>query len=125
MPDNFISGVDGYVKLGALAYNFKNWKLSVDPGLKKFFAFGSAFQRTLPGGIAGVITCTGPLNKGNTPLVPGVVYEFHLGWAFGLELVVNARLGPTDFETEISQGGDPAGVSITADSEGAFGISFT
>lgn len=121
----FISGNDAYVKLGAVSYNFATWKLSVDPGNKKFFAFGSRSQRTLPGGIAATITCDGPLNKGSTPLVPGTVYEFHLGWELGVELVVNARLGPTEFETAIAAGGDPASVSITADSEGDFTFSFT
>lgn len=122
MPDNFISGNTGYVALGALSYSFGAWKLTVDPGTKKFFAFGSAFQRTLPGGFAATISCDGPYNAGNMPLTPGAVYEFHLGWALGLEFVCNARLGPIDYSNKIQPNGDPGTVGITADSEGAFSI---
>lgn len=125
MPDNYISGNDGYVKLGTTEYNFGNWKCSIDPGNKKFFAFGSRFQRTLPGGVAGTITAEGPYNAGNMPLTPGVVYEFHLGYESGLEIVVSARLGPIDFSNAIGAGGDPGQVSITADSEGEFTIVYT
>ena len=121
----YISGNDGYVKLGALSYSFRNWRLTVDPGLKKFFAFGSAFQRTLPGGFAATLTAEGPYDAGNTPLVPGTVYEFHLGFAVGVEFVCNARLGPVEYGTEIAPGGDPATVNITADSDGTFSIIFT
>lgn len=122
---SFISGNDGYVKLGATSYSFNNWKLTVDPGNKKFFAFGSRFQRTLPGGVAGTISASGPYNSGSTALAPGTVYEFHLGWEAGVEIVVSARLGPVDFTNAVQPGGEPGTVGITADSEGTFTISFT
>ncbi len=121
----FISGNDGYLKIGALSYSFNEWKLNVEPGNKKFFAFGSAFQQTLPGGCAATITATGPYNAGATPLVPGALAEFHLGWATGIEFVVTARLGAVDWSNKIQPGGDPGTVGITADSHGIFAISFS
>ena len=126
MPDNYISGIDSYVKLGALPYSFKNWNFPVDGGVKKFFAFGSNFQRTLPGGISAEITMKGAYNQGNMPLVVGNVYEVHLGFAAGIEIVVNARLANVSFESEISAGGEPGGqCSCTFASEGAFAVSFS
>lgn len=125
MPDAFISGNSSYFRLGAVSYSFNGWRLNVDPGLKKFFAFGSAFQRTLPGGFAASISADGPYNAGNMPLTPGVVYEAHLGFDTGIEFVVSARLGPVDYTNKIQAGGDPATISVTLESEGAFSINFT
>lgn len=126
MPDNFISGNDSYVKLGALAYNFGEWKLPIDGGVKKFFAFGSKFQRTLPGGIAAAPVVSGPYNAGNMPLALHAVYELHLGFAAGVELVVNARVSNIEFGSKIEAGGEPGGqCSVTFESEGDFGITFT
>jgi hypothetical protein len=126
VPDNFISGNEGYVKLGATAYTFGEWQFPVEGGTRKFFAFGSDFQKTLPGGKSAQVTVKGPYNAGNMALVVGDVYEMHLGWAAGVELVVSARLDKVDFGNKIGQGGEPGGqISCTFESEGAFGISFT
>ena len=125
MPDNFISGNDGYTKLGAVAYNFGKWTFPIDGGVKKFFAFGSAFQRTSAGGISGQVTLEGPYNQGNMPLVLHTVYELHLGWAVGVEIVVNARLANIEYSNEVSAGGEPGGVSCVFESDGAFTVSFT
>ncbi len=120
MADNYIGGADGYVKLGATAYNFAKWTCEFDPGNIKFFAFGSSFQITLPSGKSAKLSFEGPYNQGNMPLTPGTVYEFHLGWMVGIEIVVSARLGPLKVSNEIKQGGEPAPVSCEADSHGSF-----
>ncbi len=125
MPDNFISGNDSYVKLGAQSYSFSKWRLPVDGGVKKFFTFGSNFQRTTAGGIAATPVVEGPYNSGNMPLTVNTVYELHLGFAVGVELVLNARLSSVEFSTEISAGGDPGQCSVTFESDGAFSVSFT
>ncbi|HEY1188103.1 MAG TPA: hypothetical protein VGE74_10625 [Gemmata sp.] len=125
MPDNFISGNNSYVKLGSLSYSFSKWRLPIDSGNKKFFAFGSQAQRTLPGGYAATPVCDGPYNAGNMPLSAGVVYELHLGFAPGVELVVNARVANIEYSAEITAGGDPAQCSVTFDSHGEFSISYT
>jgi hypothetical protein len=122
VPDNFISGNDMYVKLGSTEYSFGAWTFTVDGGNKKFFAAGSAFQRTLPGGIAGTVEADGPYNSGNMPLQVGVVYEFHLGLETGDEFIVDARLGNVKYGNKIDAGGQPASCSISADSDGEFNI---
>jgi hypothetical protein len=125
MPEpNFISGQDMYVQLGSTQYAFSNWTFTIDPGNKKFFAAGSAFQRTLPGGIAGTIEADGPYDSGNMPLQAGQIYEFHLGLETGDEFVVSARLGPVKYKNQVA-GSDPANCSITADSDGEFDIDLT
>lgn len=124
MADNFISGNTSYVTLGALAYSFGGWRLNVDGGTKKFFALGSNFQRTTAGGIAGTPVLDGPYNAGNMPLVIGTLYELHLGFAPGIELVLTARFSVVDYSTKVEAGGDPAQCSASFDSDGSFGISF-
>ncbi len=126
MPDNYISGNDGYVKLGIVDYGFGEWSFPVEGGVKRFFAFGSKFQRTLPGGISAQINMKGAYNQGNMPLVLHNVYELHLGWAVGIELTVSGRLDKVHYSNKIGPGGEPGGqCEVTFESEGAFGISFT
>lgn len=126
MPDNFISGNDAYVKLGVVEYAWKKWTLPVKGGTKVFFAFGSDFQRTLPGGKGAQITCEGAYNQGNMPLTVGVVYELHLGFADSIELVISARLSDPTFSAEIGAGGEPGGqLNAVFDSDGPFSIVFT
>lgn len=125
MPgDNFISGNDAYVKIGVSPYSFGKWGMKIDGGVKSFYHFGSPFRRTLPGGMAATITLEGPYNAGNMPLVVNGIAELHLGWAYGIEIVVFARIANIDYSTEISAGGDPAQCSVTAESEGAFQVTF-
>ncbi len=126
MPDNFVSGNDGFVKLGTVDYAFKKWSFPVKGGTKVFFAFGSDFQRTLPGGKGAQITLEGAYDQGNMPLTVGMLYELHLGWSVGVELVVSARLSDPTFSNEIGAGGEPGGqVGVTFDSDGPFTIIFT
>lgn len=125
MPDNFISGNEAYTKLGATSYTFNRWTLPIEGGVKKFFAFGSKFQRTTPGGISTQIVLEGPYNRGNMPLVLHAVYDVHLGFEAGVEMVVSARLANIEYGVAISQGGDPAGCKCTFESDGDFGINFT
>lgn len=126
MPDNFVSGVDGYTKLGAVAYNFGEWEFPVEGGTRKFFAFGHDFQRTLPGGKSAQITMRGAYNAGNMPLAVGVVYQLHLGWMAGIEIVVSGRLDKVRYSNKTGQGGEPGGqAECVFESEGVFGISFT
>ncbi|AMV25526.1 hypothetical protein VT84_14100 [Gemmata sp. SH-PL17] len=125
MPDAFISGNDSYVKLGAQSYSFNKWRLPVDGGVKKFFAFGSNKQRTTPGGVAASPVVEGAYNAGNMPLSINVVYELHLGFAIGVELVLNARLASVEYSTEMSAGGEPGMVSCTFESDGEFTVDFT
>lgn len=125
MPDNYISGNESYVQLGAVTYNFSKWRLPIDGGVKKFFAFGSNFQRTLPGGIAAQPQVSGPYNQSNMPLVLNTVYVLHLGWAAGIELLLSARVANIEYSTEVSAGGEPGQCSVTFESEGSFTVSFT
>ncbi|AWM40309.1 hypothetical protein GobsT_12220 [Gemmata obscuriglobus] len=125
MPDNFISGNNSYVKLGAVAFSFNKWRLPLDGGVKKFFAFGHNFQRTLPGGVAGAPVCEGPYNAGNMPLALGALVVLHLGFAAGVELAVNARVSTIEYSSEISAGGDPAQCSVGFETDGEFTINFT
>lgn len=125
MPDNFISGNASYVKLGVLEYSFNKWRLPIDGGVKKFFAFGHNFQRTLPGGVAGQPQVSGPYNAGNMPLTINALYELHLGWAVGVELVVTARCANIEYGSEINAGGDPGQCSVTFESDGPFTVVFT
>ena len=126
MPDNFISGNESYVKLGAVSYQFGKWKIPIDGGTKTFFAFGSNFQRTLPGGIKGQPSVEGAYDQGNMPLTVGALYELHLGWTTGVELVVNARLSTVEFGSEIGAGGEPGGkVTAGFESHGPFSVAFT
>lgn len=125
MADNYISGNEGYILLGAQPYGWKKWGFAVKGGTKVFFAFGSDFQRTLPGGKGAQITCEGAHDQGNMPLAVGTVYELHLGWAAGVELVVNARLADPSFSNEIGSGGEPGGQSsVMFESEGPFSVEF-
>ncbi len=125
MPDNFISGNDSYVKLGAASYSFGKWRLPVEGGVKKFFAFGHNFQRTTAGGVSATPVVEGPYNAGNMPLVVNQVYEVHLGFAVGVELVLNARLSTVEYSTQISAGDDPGQVSVTFESDGVFTIAYS
>lgn len=126
MPDNFISGNEGFTKLGSVEYSFKKWAFPIKGGTKVFFAFGSDFQRTLPGGKGAQITMEGAYNQGNMPLTIGTVYALHLGWAVGIELTVSARCSDINYSNEIGQGGEPGGqCSVTFESEGPFTVVFT
>lgn len=125
MPDNFIGGNDMYVKLGATPYSFAEWTFTVDGGNKKFYAAGSAAQRTLAGGYAGTIASKGNYNSGNMPLQVGVVYVFHLGIETGDEFTLSARLATVEYHNAVEAGGTGATCSITADSDGDFDINLT
>ncbi len=126
MADNFISGNDGFAKLGTDAYNFNKWALPIEGGTKKFFAFGSDFQRTLPGGKSAQVSMEGAYNQSNMPLTIGTVYALHLGWAVGIELALSARCSNIEYSNAIGQGGEPGGqCKVTFDSEGTFTIIFT
>lgn len=125
MPDNFISGNEAYVKLGVAAYSFNKWRIPIDGGVKKFFAFGSNFQLTLPGGIGAQIVVEGPYNQGNMPLVLNNLYAVHLGWMAGVEILVTARLAKIEYNNQLSSGGEPGGATCTFESHGAFAVSFT
>lgn len=125
MPDNFIGGNDSYVKLGAVPYGFNEWTLPVDGGVKKFFAFGTQGQLTVAGGYGADFSMQGVYNAGNFPLVVNNLYDVHLGFAAGIELVVTARLANVEFSTKLSSGGDPAGVKCSWMSHGNFSLSFT
>ncbi len=123
MADAFVSGNEGYVQLGATRYTFGKWSLAMDFGVKKFNAFGHNFQRTTAGAVAGQITAEGPYNAGNMPLAGNTVYTFHLGFAPGLELLLNARVSNLEYATEIG-GTDPSQIKLTAESDGEFTIGF-
>ncbi|AMV27372.1 hypothetical protein VT84_23435 [Gemmata sp. SH-PL17] len=125
MADNWISGNESYVKLGAVSYGFGKWRLPVEGGVKKFFAFGHNFQRTTAGGVSATPVVEGAYNAGNMPLVVNQVYELHLGFAVGVELVLNARLSTVEYSTQISAGDDPGQVSVTFESDGVFTIAYT
>lgn len=126
MADNFISGNDGYVKLDANEYAFGEWEFPIDGGTKRFFAFGSDFQRTLPGGKAAQISMKGAYNQGNMPLVVGVVYDLHLGWEVGVELSVSARVDKITYSNKVSAGGEPGGqCTVQFESDGPFTVDFT
>jgi hypothetical protein len=121
----YTSGNDAAVKLGATSYGFAKWELNFDSGNKIFFAFGSAFQRTLEGGKGGRVTLTGPYDEGNMVLVMGQTYELHLMLTAALELIVTGRVADGNIGTEIAQGGDPAGISVNFDTDGSFALAFT
>ncbi|MBP3956469.1 hypothetical protein J8F10_14405 [Gemmata sp. G18] len=125
MADNWISGNNSYVRLGAQSYEFGKWRLPVEGGVKKFFAFGHNFQRTTAGGVAATPVVDGAYNAGNMPLTVNALYELHLGFAAGIELALNARLSSVEYSAEISAGGDPGMVSCTFESDGEFSIIFT
>lgn len=126
MPDNYISGNDAYVALGAVEYGFNKWTIPITGGVRKFFAFGSRYQRTLPGGISAQISLEGAYNQGNMPLVLHTVYAIHLGWEEGVEIVVNGRLDNIEFSNAIGQGGEPGGqAKCTFESDGEFTVEFT
>ena len=126
MADNFISGVQGSFLVDDIAMNFKNWKFPIDGGTRKFFAFGSGFQRTLPGGISAEITAEGAYNQGNMPLALGALGDLVLGWDDNVNLTVTARLSNIEYSNEIGQGGEPGGqCKVTFASDGEFEITFT
>lgn len=126
MSDNFISGNDAYVALDSVEYAFNKWTLPIEGGIRKFFAFGSKFQRTLPGGISSTIQLDGPYNQGNMPLALHALVEVHLGWEQGVELVVPARVANIEFSNAIGQGGEPGGQArVTLESNGEFQVEFT
>lgn len=122
MPDQFIGGNDSYVKLGAVAYGFNKWNIPIDAGVKTFYVFGTQGQLTVAGGYGAEITAEGVYNAGNFPMIVGNLYDVHLGFAPGVELLVTARLANAEFSTQISQGGDPAGVKVTFKSHGNFSL---
>jgi hypothetical protein len=124
--DNFISGVDAYVLLGAAPYSFRKWTIPYDGGCRTFFAFGSNFRRTLPGGLSADITLEGAYNQGNMPLVLQQVYPVHLGWEAGIELLTNARVNKITYSNETGQGGEPGGQAVVELlSDGEFEVAFT
>ncbi len=125
MADQIISGNNCYVALGAQTYSFGKWRLPIEMGTKKFnmMGFGGA-QLTTPGGYSATPVVEGPYNVGNMPLTIGALYVLHLGLDVGIEVVLTARLSNVEFSVEVG-GSDPAGVSCTFDSHGAFSLSFT
>ncbi len=118
MPHNYISGKDGYVLVNDAEFAFDKWGLKVKtktPSVKNFTSQG--FEETVKGFTDGTISLSGPYDQGNMPLESGEVYEFHLGWKAGIEIVVNARvqeIGP-DVNAD-----DADRVSVTALSQGVF-----
>ncbi len=119
------SGNDAFVKLGSTAYAFSKWSIDFDSGNKKYHAFGSPAQKTLEGGYGGTVTLEGPYDNATMVLAMGTLYTLHLGLTASLELVVAGRVADGSIGTEISQGGDPAQVSVKFDTDGTFALAFT
>jgi hypothetical protein len=120
MPDNFISGSDAYASVGGSSMNFNRWSVDMEGGIKKFYAFGSAFQRTLEGPNAATITLEGPYNQSNMAIAKNTVYALLLGWETSVEFSVSGRCESISFSTEISESGDPATVRVVFASDGSF-----
>ena len=126
MADNFISGNDGAVTLGSTEYSFKKWTIPIEGGTRRFFAFGSDFQRTLPGGKSAQVVLEGAYNQGNMPLTIGAVVTVTLVWTTLISIGLSARISNIEFSNEIGQGGEPGGqCKVTLDSEGSFTITFS
>jgi hypothetical protein len=130
MPDNFIDGNDAFVTMtappaAAVSYHFRKWSIPIEGGVRKFFAFGSKFQRTLPGGISSQVILEGAYNQGNMPLALHQLYAIELGWEVGISIEVTGRLANIEFSNEIGQGGEPGGQArCTFESDGSFDITF-
>lgn len=124
MPDAFLAGTSGYVKLGATAYAFGKWTGTFETNLPNVNNYtGGGYQQLVKGITKGTIKLSGPYNLGNMPLVSGNEYEFHLGLtATPVELVVTALVSKLELESDID---GRVSINVEAQSNGAFTAAVT
>lgn len=127
MAYNPISGNNLTLSLAATAYTFGEWTYTIDGGIKKYFAAGSFFQRTLPGGVAGKITAKGTYDAGNMALAVGTVYAVILGIdsVLTLTFTCSARLASVEYHNVIESGGTGMSCTIELDTDGSFTLTNT
>jgi hypothetical protein len=118
MPDAYVSGLTGSVKIGATSFSFDRWKLTIKTVLVEVTNFTSGgFQQFVTAITGATLTVSGPYNTGNMAFVCGVAYIWILGFTALIALTVTAII--ETLEPDVDAKGR-ASVSITAQSHGAF-----
>lgn len=119
----YLSGATGFVKLGATAYPFGKWKVSMKAGTPKVTNWTtSGFQALVAGIISATLTASGAINNGSTAITVGQSYVFHLGMDTGVEVSFTAIVSALEPENDVE---DAARFSITAESTGTFTAALT
>jgi hypothetical protein len=117
-----LSGVEGFVNINGTPYNFGTWRLTIRAKLPDRSGFLSqGYQANVAGRKGGTIALSGPYD-GGLPLAAGEEYEFHLGLAAGLFLVVNARVEEI---VPSNDADDAPKIDVTAQTNGPFTAAVT
>ncbi len=115
-----LSGKTGYVTVGGLAFRFGKWSLPMTCRTPAANNFVDAPYEVYVSGLLGAkLTCSGPYDAGNMPLVIGNAYVFVLGFTPGIFLttpaIVNGLTATDDVE------GNPQ-IEVSAQVSGVFTI---
>ena len=119
----FLSGVTGFVKVGAATYAFGKWKLAIKAGNPKVTNFaGGGYQDLVRGVISATLSCSGAYDVGNMPLAAGTTYVFTLGLSPGVQLSASFLVTSLDVDNDVE---DAPRLNITGESTGTFTASIT
>src|SRR5262245_53697528 len=122
MPFTPLSGIQGSVKIGAAAFAFGKWALSMNSNLIPVNNFtGGGYQQLVPGVLKATLTLDAlTYDQGNMPFTCGVKYTFVLGYT----ATVTASIGMYVESIEPTVDYDGAQpIKITGQSDGAFAAS--
>jgi hypothetical protein len=119
MADNYLSGISGYVKLGATAYSFNKWECEFETKQNVVNNFtGAGYQQIVSGITKAQLTLEMQgYNEGNCALTCGNSYTFHCGFASGpIELVVTGNIRTITASNDVD--GTPS-IKVMVDSNGS------
>jgi len=118
MPQDFLTGKDGFVNTGGVNYSFGKWKWSAKAKMVPRPNFnGGGFEQYVVGLLGGKITISGPYDSGNMPFAVGAQYNWTLGLAVSVFLTVPGILEGIEVDEDVEDG--PM-VNLTVQSNGAF-----
>lgn len=118
-----LSGKTGFVALAGRKYRFGKWDLPLTMNTPKANNFIDAPFSIFVGGLfEAKLTCDGPYDLGNMPLVLGNVYIFTLGWTPAVSFTVTGYLNSLNPSNDVEN--NPI-VKIGAQVSGAFGLFIT
>jgi|SRR5215831_2337420 len=124
MPFNPLSGITGSVKVGAAAFAFGKWALSISANLIPVNNFtGGGYQQLVPGVLKATLTLDAlTYDQGNMPITAGQKYTFVLGYTATITTSIGIYVESVE-PTVDYDGAQP--IKITGQSDGSFTAGIT
>lgn len=119
MPFNPISGIQGFVQVGAFLFSFGKWSLAMETKSLPVNNFnGLGFQQVVAGVTKAELTLDAlTYDQGNMPFATGSFYTFNLGYSSTASIAVQILV--EKIEPTIDYDGLEA-IKITGQSNGIF-----